>query len=53
MDGKPKLPEVIAGHHWYQFVDPSIEPAQLDFVARVLHDEYKFLEALLSGEPLP
>lgn len=50
---KPALPEVIAGHRWYLFVDPSIELAQLDMVANVLHEEYKFLEALLSGEPLP
>ena len=47
----PSLPEFIAGHPWYRFVDPAIEPTQLDFVVSVLQSDYKFLEALLSEEP--
>jgi len=50
---KPALPEMIAGHPWFRFVDPEIDAAQLNFVTNLLDDEYKFLEALLSEEPLP
>jgi len=53
VDEKPFLPELIAGHQWYLFVDPAIDAAQLQFVAQALQDEYDFLNALLSEEPQP
>ena len=52
-DDKPMLPEFIAGHHWSLFVDPSIDLEQLNFVAKALKEEYDFLDAMLSGKPLP
>ena len=50
---KPMLPEFIAGYHWSLFVDPSIEQEQLNFVAKTLKEEYDFLDAMLTGKPLP
>ena len=47
---KPALPEMIAGQPWYRFVDPAIDQNQLLFVTDILNDDYKFLEALLSGD---
>ena len=44
------LPSIIGDHPWYVYVDPEINVSELQFVSEVLDDEYRFLEALLSGE---
>ena len=43
-DAKLFLPETIGGHPWFLFVDPAINPAELDFVYRVLDEDYKWMK---------
>jgi len=44
---------MIGDHPWYVYVDPEINVFELEFVSEVLNDDYKFLEALLSGGSQP
>ena len=44
---------MIGDHPWYVYVDPEINVFELQFVSEVLDDDYKFLEALLSGNSQP
>ena len=46
-NAKPYLPETIGGHPWYLFVDPAINPQELDFVHSVLDDDQKWMKSLL------
>ena len=45
-----QLPDVIAGHPWYLFVDPAIEAAHLQSVVETIKEEWQFFNQHLTQQ---
>lgn len=45
---KSALPDLIAGHPWFQFVDPNIDESHLEEVTAVVKDEIDYFFKLVS-----
>ena len=39
----PQFPETIAGHPWFQYVDPGIDVACLEQITQAIDTEIQFL----------
>lgn len=45
---KPLLPTVIAGHAWFKFVDPAIDPELLAEVTEAVTEEIAYFFKIVS-----